>query len=154
ALHTLKDGETIARLANGIKRFSLPDEFNWIKIWERVAGRGHSSYGEQARDGLANEYENRRQYPKAGDAWQKAIVDYGPGTNQHRQNGYEQIVGNWGRFEPAQPQASGSKGVVDFRFRNGKKVSFEAQAIKVDKLLDDVKAYLKSNPGQVNWEAT
>src|SRR5262249_55972623 len=29
ALHTLSETETIARLATGIKRFELPDEFNW-----------------------------------------------------------------------------------------------------------------------------
>jgi hypothetical protein len=33
AMHTLKDTETIARLANGVKRFDVPDEFNWIKIY-------------------------------------------------------------------------------------------------------------------------
>ena len=34
ALHTLKENETIARLASGIKRFTLPDEFNYIKIFQ------------------------------------------------------------------------------------------------------------------------
>ena len=37
ALATLKDNETIARLANGIKRFTMPDEFNYIKIFQQVA---------------------------------------------------------------------------------------------------------------------
>src|SRR5262245_46820731 len=32
ALHTLKDEETIARLATGIKRFNVPDEFNFLKV--------------------------------------------------------------------------------------------------------------------------
>jgi len=36
-LHTLKDEETIAKLASGIKRFKLPDEFNSIKIYQQVA---------------------------------------------------------------------------------------------------------------------
>ena len=53
ALHTLSDGETIARLATGVKRFKLPDEFNWITIYERVTARGKSTWGEQARDTLA-----------------------------------------------------------------------------------------------------
>jgi hypothetical protein len=35
-LHTLKENETIARLATGVKRFTLPDEFNFIAIMERV----------------------------------------------------------------------------------------------------------------------
>ncbi|MHC4180944.1 MAG: alpha-2-macroglobulin, partial [Planctomycetota bacterium] len=34
ALHTLDENETIARLATGIKRFELPDEFNFIKIYQ------------------------------------------------------------------------------------------------------------------------
>jgi hypothetical protein len=33
-LHTLTDNETIARLASGIKRFELPDEFNHIHIYK------------------------------------------------------------------------------------------------------------------------
>ena len=37
ALDTLKDDETIARLATGIKRFKLPDEFNPIKIYQTIA---------------------------------------------------------------------------------------------------------------------
>src|SRR5262249_310216 len=151
ALHTLKDDETIARLATGIKRFTLPDEFNWIKISERVAGRGKSQPGEQARDLLAGEYEDRRQYVKSAEAWQKAIAEYGAGNDNFRQKRLEQIVGNWGRFEPVESQPAGKKAVVDFRFRNGKKVSFEAHAVKVAKLLDDVKAYLKSKPGQLDW---
>jgi uncharacterized protein YfaS (alpha-2-macroglobulin family) len=151
ALHTLKDDETIAKLATGLQRFTLPDEFNWIKISERVAGRGKSQFGEQARDLLASEYEDRRQYLKSAAAWKKAIAEYGAGHDNYRQKRLDQIVGNWGRFEPGQTQPAGKKAVVDFRFRNGNKVSFEARAIKVAKLLDDVKAYLKGNPGQIDW---
>ena len=41
-------------------------------------------------------------------------------------------------------QPAGQGATIDFRFRNGKKVQFEAHAIRVEKLLADVKAYLKS----------
>ncbi|MGH7170387.1 MAG: alpha-2-macroglobulin, partial [Gemmataceae bacterium] len=81
ALHTLKDDETIAKLATGLRRFTLPDEFNWIKIGERVVHRGKSNSGEQARDLLAGEYEDRRQYVKSAEAWKKAIAEYGAGRN-------------------------------------------------------------------------
>ena len=37
ALPSLGEDETIARLATGIKRFKLPDEFNYIKIYQQVA---------------------------------------------------------------------------------------------------------------------
>jgi uncharacterized protein YfaS (alpha-2-macroglobulin family) len=152
ALHTLGDDETIARLATGLKRFRLPEEFNWIKIYERVIGRGKSREAEEARDLLAGEYADRRQYVKAAQAWKKAIEEYGPGRDGIRQRNLEQIVGNWGRFEPGQVQPAGKKAQVDFRFRNGDKVAFEAFAIKVPQLLEDVKAYLKSNPGQLDWQ--
>ncbi len=151
ALHTLKDEETIAKLATGLKRFTLPDEFNWIKIAERVAERGKGPFGEQARDLLAVEYEDRRQYIKSAEAWQKAIAEYGVGNDAFRQKRLDQIAGNWGRFEAGEVQPAGKKAIIDYRFRNGKKVSFEAYSIKVSKLLDDVKAYLKSNPGPLDW---
>ena len=151
-LHTLADTETIAKLASGLKRFTLPDEFNWIKIFERIAGRGRSTFGERARDALAQEYEDRRQYIKAASAWRKAIAEYGAGSNEHRKNRLAQIVGNWGRFEGGPTQAAGQKATVDFRFRNGKKVTFEAHAIKVDTLLADVQDYLKKSPRYVDWQ--
>ena len=58
---------------------------------------------------------------------------------------------NWGSFENVGVQPAHEKASVDFRFRNGKKVSLVAQKVKVEQLLDDVKAYLKSDPGQLDW---
>jgi uncharacterized protein YfaS (alpha-2-macroglobulin family) len=154
ALHTLTETETIARLANGIKRFEVPDEFNWIKIYRRVAARGRSEEGAKARDALGQLFEDRRQYVKAAAAWKEAIAEYGPGNLNYRQNRLDQIVGNWGRFENGQVQPAGKGATVDFRYRNGKKVTFEAYAIHVSKLLDDVKAYLKSSPNTLDGNAT
>ncbi len=150
-VHTLGDDETIARLATGVKRFKLPDEFNWIRICERVAGRGRSGPGEQARDLLAQVYEDRRQYLKAAEAWKRSIAEYGDGPAHSRRLRLEQIVGNWGRFEPGQAQPAGTRASVDFRFRNGTKVSFEARPVDVPKLLADVKAYLRDHTGQLDW---
>ncbi|HEV3006074.1 MAG TPA: alpha-2-macroglobulin family protein, partial [Pirellulales bacterium] len=42
--------------------------------------------------------------------------------------------------------------MVDFRFRNANKVHFEAHSIHLDKHLDDVMAYLKTRPGQLDWQ--
>jgi hypothetical protein len=81
ALHTLGDGETIARLATGVKRFQLPDEFNWIKIYQRVAARGKNTWGEQARDALADVYEDRRQYERpAGAAGRRGVLRLAAGA--------------------------------------------------------------------------
>src|SRR5262249_14851911 len=154
SVHTLKDDETIARLANGIKRFQLPDEFNFLKVYERIAARGKSTGGEHARDALANLYQDRRQYPRAADAWKQAIAEYGVGPDSRRQHALEQIVKNWGRFENLTGQPASARASVEYRFRNGSKVSFEAHAVKVEKLLADVKAFLESQPANRNdlWE--
>jgi uncharacterized protein YfaS (alpha-2-macroglobulin family) len=152
ALHTLKDNETIARLATGLKRLSIPDEYNWIKIYLRVADRAKTSWGEQALNNLAQEFEDRRQYPRGADYWKRAIRDYGTGSDQWRQKRLDQIVGNWGRFENVQSQLPNKESILDFRFRNGNKVNFEAHEIDVPRLLNDVKAYLLSNPGnRLDW---
>jgi uncharacterized protein YfaS (alpha-2-macroglobulin family) len=152
ALHTLKDDATIARLANGVKRFAVPEELNWIKIYRTIAERGKSAQGEHARDTLAQLFEDRRQYVTAAQCWKTAIAEYGPGVNNSRQQRLEQIVGNWGRFEMGQVQPAGKPAVVDFRFRNGDKVSFEAHAIDVPRLLADVQKHLTGLKSYPDWQ--
>ncbi len=99
ALHTLKDNETIARLATGIRRFELPRDANFIRLYKKI----------EAYDVVAGIYENRRLYPKAAKMWKKA--------------GYaervEQIVGNWGQFESSRTHPEGQPASVEYRFRNG-----------------------------------
>ncbi|MAG92471.1 MAG: alpha-2-macroglobulin, partial [Planctomycetaceae bacterium] len=151
ALHTLNDEETICKLATGIKRLTLPDEFNHVKIFQEVAGAGKSSYGERALDQLAQISENRRQYPQAAGRWNQAIAQYGPGNNERRPKRVKQIVGNWARFEGTRVHPAGAGASIDFRFRNGRKVHFEAQAIKTEKLLEDVKEYLKTRPKRLDY---
>ncbi|MBI1904468.1 MAG: alpha-2-macroglobulin [Planctomycetia bacterium] len=150
SVRTLTEDETIARLATGVKRFKLPDEFNFIKIYRAIADRGKGPFGGQALDQLAQIFENRVQYPKAAQLWQRGLKEYG--DQNHRQARIDQILKNWGRFENAQVQPAGQGATVEFRYRNGKKVSFEAHAINVTKLLADVKAYLKSSPPQLDWQ--
>ncbi len=147
ALHTLAENETIARLATGIKRFTLPDEFNFIKIYQDAASRPRQAYGEHAIQNLAQIFENRRQYPKAADYWRKCFK---VSKDQCHKDRLEQIVKNWGRFEPIMTQPAGKGATVEYRFRNGKAVELTAHEINVEKLLDDVKAYLKSNTRKVD----
>jgi uncharacterized protein YfaS (alpha-2-macroglobulin family) len=139
AIHTLADDETIARLATGVQRFKLPNEFNWIKTCQRVAARGRSRAGEAALDLLAQIYEDRRQYPKAAAAWKRGIEQYSAWRPKWREWRLDRIVGNWGRFERGVVQAAGSQTRINYRFRNGHKVSFEARAIDVPRLLRDLR---------------
>src|SRR5579884_2671278 len=152
AVASLKEDETIARLANGIKRFALPDEFNFIRLLQDVADKDKGTYGEQALNLLGTLFENRQQYDRAVEFWKQDIARYGPGDNAWRQLRVDQILNNWGVFEQTRTQPAGTDAIVSFLFRNGKRVHFDAWELDEQKLLADVKAVLKSNPKQLNWE--
>ena len=151
SVHTLKDDETIAKLATGIKRFTLPDEFNYIKIYEKIAELGKLR-AENALSSLSEIYMNRRQYDRAVKYLEENIKRYGPGHGDHKKKTLAQITGNWGIFENVKTQSAGKPALFDFKFRNAKEISFEAYKINVKELLDDVKSYLKSNPRMLKWE--
>jgi len=145
ALVTLKETETIAKLANGIKRLTLPDEFNYIKLYQQVAEMPDDPavhFPTQALRQLGQIFEDRRQYDRAVDYWKRA-------GDTERVN---QILGNWGQFDPVMTQPAGQGATVNFRFRNGNKVHFTAREINTQKLLADVEAYYKSNPQQYDWQ--
>ena len=154
AVHTLGEDESIARLATGLKRFKLPDEFNYIKIYRELGN--HSQ--------LAGIFENRRQYDKAAEHWKMTLGGYwetvkdkpytyrNPQNHPHAWERYRQILGNWGTFEPVMTHPAGEGATVEFRFRNGKKVHFEARRVDVPKLLADVKRHIKSHPAKLKHE--
>lgn len=151
AVHTLSDDETISKLATGVKRLKLPEEFNSLRIYRQIFERGNDNFAKSAGDMVAQTYEDRRQYVKAATAWNQAIKKFG--DENHRQLRLDQIVKNWGRFENLQVQAAGKGATIDLRYRNGKQIALEAHAINIDKLLADVKAYLKAAPGQLDWQS-
>ncbi len=140
ALATLREDETIARLANGIKRFTMPDEFNYIKIFQAVAEAGNKDFAKRALLMLGSIFADRRQYDRAAGYYARA----------DQQDEVKQILGNWGALEPAATQPAGKAASINFRYRNGKKVTFTARQIDVAKLLADVEAYLNSKPAQVD----
>ncbi len=152
-LHTLKDNETIAKLATGIKRFTLPAADDFMVIYRELAGQ-KQGYETDALRQLAREYENRRQYDRAIPCWE-AVLKHGHGRDNEARRQLDQIRKNWGQFEPVLTQPAGGRGAtVEFRFRNANSARFEAVEINVPKLLDDVKDYLADNPKQVDWERT
>ncbi|MBC8372947.1 MAG: alpha-2-macroglobulin, partial [Planctomycetes bacterium] len=158
-LHTLGEDETFARLAIGSRRFKLPDEYNFIRIFQKLAFKkvpdGTPSYAINAMGVLCGTFENRRQYPKAAGYWRKNIERFGEDKRyKPKTKRLKQIVDNWGVFEPVMTQPSGKGATVEFRFRNGKEIHFEAHSINIEKLLADVKAYIKSNPQDRHWEKT
>ena len=76
ALATLGENETIARLATGVKRFKLPDEFNYIKIYQAVASNPKADWSDEALEQLGQIFENRRQYSQAAGYWRTLVKGY------------------------------------------------------------------------------
>ncbi len=150
ALHTLDDHETIARLATGVKRFRLPDEFNPILILKSLADQKALSHQQTAIHELAQIYANRRQFEKAASYWKLSISRFG--ENAQAREELDNIVGARGRFENVNAQAARNSAKVQYRFRNGNSLHLEAYEIKVEELLGDVKTYLESNPARLDYE--
>ena len=155
ALASLGDQETLARLANGVRRWELPDDYNYVRLLKRLAEReptARDAFTQRARENLCREYEFRRQFPRAAEQWKLAIAEYGPGVNDHRQKSLAQITGNWGQFEAGKVQAAGPGTTLRYRFRNGRRVDFEARPIDVARMLQQVKLYLKGRPKDLDWQ--
>jgi uncharacterized protein YfaS (alpha-2-macroglobulin family) len=151
ALDTLGDDETIARLASGIKRFKLPDEFNPIKIYQTIADDPKTALGEEALHSLATIFENRRQFDRSALYLKRSREVYGDGTGGWKKQRLDQILNAWGQFDGLGTQPAGRGASVDFRFRNGRRVRFEAHEVLVGKLLKDVKEYISSTPAPLDW---
>mgnify|MGYP006286702607 CR=1 FL=1 len=154
SLHTLDKDETMARLATGIKRFSIPSEFNHISLYSRIADNGKSDLGEDALNSLGEIFEDRRQYPIAARFWERSINEYGQGKRGWKKKRLDQIVGNWGRFEPVKSQPAGHGASFEFRYRNAESVTFEARRIDVRTLISDLKDYIRKNPRNMDWQKT
>ncbi|MBE9542879.1 MAG: alpha-2-macroglobulin, partial [Proteobacteria bacterium] len=145
-VHTLTDNQTLARLAIGVKRFHLPDEFNYITLFKQILQSPDKGYADDAARNLAGIYENRRLYDQAVDYWGQ----YKKFNSSHARQAMDQILDNWGVFEPVAIQPAGRIPSVEYRFRNGAQVNFKAYLIRMDNLLKDVKTYIQSTPWRLD----
>jgi uncharacterized protein YfaS (alpha-2-macroglobulin family) len=146
-LHTLTVDETICQLASGIRRLTLPEEFAYIRILEKIAAPPEQGPKYEAILLLAQIFENRRQYDMAVTWWER-FKPFDPDLAEER---IRQITGNWGQFERLQSQPAGRPATVDFRFRNGKSVRFTARRIDMERLLADAMAHVKAKPERLEW---
>ena len=111
-LETLQENETIARLATGVKRFALPDEYNSIKLFQQIAAE-KGRLAVNANNMLGAIFQDRRQYDRAAEYFKLA-----GSADQVRQ-----ILGNWGQFGPVMTQPAGKGATVEYLFRNGTKAA-------------------------------
>jgi uncharacterized protein YfaS (alpha-2-macroglobulin family) len=151
AVHTLKDAETIARLASGVKRFTLSAPYHPIALYQEAAqvAAADSSERREALEHLANCFENRRQYPRAADYWRQLIKEHPAQT--HYADRLQQILAPWGALQATMSQPAGRGASLEFRFRNGNRVELQAHALRVADLLHDVQNYLADSETPLDW---
>ena len=151
-VHELADTETVANLATGPKKLTLPDEFNHIAVINKVILRNDGSK-RQALNQLVSVRMNRHQYPQAAATLAEVLKivteDY---ERESVQAQIDQIVKNWMEFDGTRIQLPGKAATLGIRYRNGSLISFTAQPIDIEALLADTKAYLQSGPPQLDYQ--
>ncbi|MDR0868691.1 MAG: alpha-2-macroglobulin [Planctomycetota bacterium] len=134
ALDQLSDNEYVARLASGISRFALPDDYAPQKLRRKIFASATDRRAAMAKQ-LADEYRERRQYENAVEWYEKLRPFDAPAAERE----IAAITGKWAKFEPA----DGSPRLV---FRNADKISFVLYRLKVEELLADTLDYLRQTP--------
>ncbi|NNJ27743.1 alpha-2-macroglobulin family protein [Alienimonas chondri] len=134
SLSSLKETETIARLANGPKRFTLPDEHNHLLLYREV-GDGKTSSANDGLRSLAGVFENRRQYPTAVKVWDQLIARTTAGSHEHDSAvaRREQIVGAYAAFDPEPIGPSGTAATLALTYKNAKQATLKAYRIDEEK---------------------
>ncbi|MBX7207120.1 MAG: hypothetical protein K1X78_02305 [Verrucomicrobiaceae bacterium] len=155
AVHTLREDETVAKLATGPKRFVLPDGQSFFAIYRLLADDEAADRDQRIRAlrQIAEELTDRRQYPRAAETLRRAIALEQDGKRRENLTDLlHQIIDNLARFEPQAPQPAGKGAKLSLVFRNAQKISFTARKVDVLKLVEDTKAWLRSEPqGNQEW---
>jgi len=144
SLHTLEDSETSANLAGGVKRFTLPDEHNHLKIYKEL-------FDAEKDDGLvlANYYLDRMQFTKAAKVLQTSLRRQ---QNNDLQGQLERIVGDRIEFQGVSGVFPvGLEPSLGIKYRNAEKATLKVQEVDLDKLYADTKKWLDSNPEELDW---
>ena len=111
-MRQLKDHETIAKLASGVKRFVLPEQWRYIAIWTK----------HQQWHNLASTFENRRQLLRAAEMYKKANNNYG----------LERITRAQIEFMPDNQERSlGEPIIVQAKYRNATELRCVAKRVDV-----------------------
>ncbi|NWK55681.1 alpha-2-macroglobulin [Verrucomicrobiaceae bacterium N1E253] len=148
-VHTLKDDETIAKLASGVKRFKLPDDQNFIKIYQDLSTRDPYT-----ADHLVGIYLNRRQHDRAAQLLIDTLERFPKNnSNKTRKKRLQHITGDWGRFDTSSGSfAAGKEAKLDYVFRNAKSVTLTVRPIDTRNMVDNLWKYIEGNPSKLKWD--
>ncbi len=151
---TLEEEETIARLANGVKRFTLRKDYQYVPGYRELMGRDKSAPAWQAGDRLVRVLMNRSQYVAAAETLEEVIRLHGKGGDNQRPDLLRQIRGNWSRFEITPTYLAAEPVSVPFTFRNATDVKLSLTEVKEELVMQDIIAYLEKNPVEMDYSRT
>ena len=103
---------------------------------------------QEAATALAEIFENRRQLPKAAEAWAEK-ERFGPGEEGFKGKRLAQIVDDWGRLEKQGMHIAGER-LVSIFFSQCQEVHFIAHKVKLNLWLKQVKDHLISEPDRLD----
>ena len=147
-LEDLSDDETIAQLANGQKRFQLPEDYSFIKKYKALAEQPDVYIRKDIFSRLATIYENRFHPEKALEWWRRHR-EFDPEMADQR---IEQIAGNLGCFQSVKAQVFGKPLRVDFQFRNAPRVNLKLYRLDMPGILQECKKrILKGDRHDLNY---
>lgn len=140
AVETLSDEETIAKLATGVRRFTLPKGHRYIELFRKRKDWAT----------LSDIYLNRNQRPQAVEATRKWLAaTTNEGQRRSIQQNLDQLTKPWGRLEGTMPQPAGEGAELRITHRNAARVELIAKRIDVEQLLADARATLQKDRREV-----
>lgn len=134
-LTSLSDSETLAELATGIERFSLPDDYHHIALYRELVDQAAGRESQRALQALANIYLNRRQYDRAIEVLKLGQEREYPFADSMLAS----IIDPRLRLEPLPPIVADSKAQLPITIRNAQRVELTLQPLDLERLYRELK---------------
>ncbi len=125
-LYGLKDNETMAELADGVRRLTLPEDQNYIRILKE-AGAYHE---------LAGIYAARAQFEKAAEYYRKSD-----------ENTAKRITGEYGSIKPFTVLSAGTAPRMEYTYRNAKSARIVIRKADTRKAVKKMLETMKTGKG-------
>ncbi|MGE9268409.1 MAG: MG2 domain-containing protein, partial [Verrucomicrobiales bacterium] len=148
-VESLREDESVARLAEGVTRFHLPESYQYLKGFRELMREGKGGVYERAGDRLVGIFLNRRQRVAAAEVLAEVIERHGAGDEERRKKLRAQITEGWGRFGQTGSFFAGEPVRVPFTSRNAGEVALSLRAIDDELVMRDIFAYLEGKEGEI-----
>ncbi|WP_411825821.1 alpha-2-macroglobulin family protein [Luteolibacter sp. AS25] len=149
---TLEETETIARLANGVKRFKLREDYQFIPGFRKMMRAGKGPIPAAAGDSLVQVFLHRNQNVAAVEALKEVIELHGDPSGEPRAALLKQIRGNWSQFGATPTYYAEEDVEVPYNFRNADGAVFSLFRVDEEQVMRDTMEYLEGNPITIDYE--